>query len=263
MKRRLFTLIELLVVVAIIAILAGMLLPALNQARETAKSISCMSNLRQTGTFLHLYTSDNKEFFPGILMKGYGGVRWQTWQVALFSYAGLDPSRSYAEATYSYVLIPAKKPKAMGCSTIDFSVCKEYNNSSSHAGYGFSEGLALQPLREVKFPSSMIMAADNIAGLDAEKQDSTQTHYSLAGGQTYYTLATFFAQRSQNMPGLRHRKKTLVNAVMAGGNVRSFSARQFDGATEWLPWGWSGYFSTFAVTTTPIVINKDARAIRE
>lgn len=98
-EKRKFTLVELLVVIAIISILAGMLLPALENALESAHTISCLNKLKNLGITMSMYTDDNNSIYPHHyngwypISSGQGGIwvralgmnyfdmplDWQTW----------------------------------------------------------------------------------------------------------------------------------------------------------------------------------------
>jgi len=97
--RRAFTLIELLVVIAIISTLVGMLLPAVQKAREAAARLSCSNNLKQIGLAMHMHHTDHERFPPSRLT----GAR-ATWAVLILPYLEQDNLYRQWSLGYPYYL---------------------------------------------------------------------------------------------------------------------------------------------------------------
>ena len=237
MKRKIcvFTLIELLIVVAIIAILAGMLLPALNQARGMARKSNCAANLKQISLGLLSYAGDHHDFFPPWRTLAAGDEYRYYYDVLGKDYLGIDSWKTH----YTYAHLNKHIPT--GTYVRNTMLCPSLVNNSSGTNYMINHTVAgdsgapdkFVSLKRITKPSSSGMlletgrksAAECYAAGSQSLELSTPCRFSTNNDITPWDMANSAGGKAGNIVFPHSRT---MNAALMDGHVGVFRFERYN-----------------------------------
>ena len=208
-----FTLIELLIVVAIIAILAAMLLPALNQARDKAHQTGCLNILREIGKADMLYQHDYDGWVAAINNEDQNlGGRTLKWSLQLFPYLVPGGKNDNSGSIYPARMICPKMYWLKANSKGNCSITESYGKNGHMGSYKCAEYRSVK-IHSIKNPSHKLAYADGTS--------FSLTNYKCQA-LLYYWAKPNEAELGDNITSYRHSSNSVANVSCFDGHADGF-----------------------------------------